>query len=114
MGIAMLGSMGSAAYRGSISDAIPASVLPELADAARSTLAGAVAAAEQLSASPGAELLGAARLAFAQSFELIAVVAAVVVVIAAAFVVIVLREEAPQSETPTDLNLQTAECLASS
>ena len=113
MGIAILGSIGAAVYRGSLSDAIPAAVPPELADAARSTLAGAAAAAEQLSGSLGAEVLDAARLAFAQSFDLIAVVAAAVVFITAAFVAIVLREDAPQSEAAIDFNLRTAECLAS-
>jgi len=86
---------------------------PAIAASAAPASAGAAAAAEQLSGSLGAEVLDAARLAFAQSFDLIAVVAAAVVFITAAFVAIVLREDAPQSEAAIDFNLRTAECLAS-
>ena len=48
LGIAVLGSIGTAVYRGAMADAMPAGVPPEAAEAARDTLGGAVAAAEQL------------------------------------------------------------------
>jgi MFS transporter, DHA2 family, multidrug resistance protein len=96
LGIAILGSIGAAVYRGTMIDAVPASLAPDLAEAARSTLAGAVAAAEHLPGSPSAELLSAAHLAFAHAFDLTAVLTAVVVLVTAALVAIVLRD--PSSE----------------
>jgi DHA2 family multidrug resistance protein-like MFS transporter len=95
LGIAVLGSLGAAVYRAKMADALPASVAPDVAEAARSTLAGAVAAAEQLPGGLGAEVLGAARLAFAQSFDVTAVLTAAVALSTAALVVIVLRGDSP-------------------
>jgi MFS transporter, DHA2 family, multidrug resistance protein len=93
LGIAILGSLGAAVYRSHMRDAIPASVAPEAADAARSTLAGAAAVAEHLPGTLGAEVLGAGRLAFTQSFDLASIVTGGVVLLTAAFVAIVLRDE---------------------
>lgn len=96
LGIAVLGSIGAAVYRGRIVDAVPASLAPDVAEAARGTLAGAVAAAEQLPSSLGAEFLAAARLAFAQSFDLTAVLTAAVVLLTAGLVAVVLRDGAAE------------------
>jgi DHA2 family multidrug resistance protein-like MFS transporter len=98
MGIAVLGSLGAAAYRARMTDALPAAVPADLAEAARSTLAGAVAAAEQLPGSLSADILGAARLAFAQAFDLTAVVTASVALLTAALVTVVLRGESSASD----------------
>ena len=106
MGIAVLGSMGAAVYRARMTDVLPASVAPELADAARGTLAGAVAVAEQLPGALGAEVLGAARLAFAQSFDVTAVLTAAVALSTAALVAIVLRGDSPDPAFATS----TASC----
>src|SRR6266487_2948257 len=48
LGIAILGVVGTAAYRGQMAHALPAGVPPQAAAAARDTLGGAVAAAGQL------------------------------------------------------------------
>jgi MFS transporter, DHA2 family, multidrug resistance protein len=48
LGIAILGSIGTAVYRSQVTGALPAGVPPEAAQAARDTLGGAVAAAGQL------------------------------------------------------------------
>ena len=48
LGIAILGSIGTAVYRGQVADAFPAGIPPGAAEAARETLGGAVAAAAQL------------------------------------------------------------------
>jgi MFS transporter, DHA2 family, multidrug resistance protein len=48
LGIAVLGSLGTAIYRGSISAALPDGLSPELVGAARDTLAGALAVAAQV------------------------------------------------------------------
>ena len=55
LGIAILGSIGTAVYRGAMADAVPAGVPPEAAEAARDTLGGAVAVAEQLPDQLGAD-----------------------------------------------------------
>src|SRR6266498_4493577 len=61
LGIAILGVVGTAAYRGQMAHALPAGVPPQAAAAARDTLGGAVAAAGQLPDQLGQALLGAAR-----------------------------------------------------
>lgn len=67
LGIALLGSVVSAAYRGAMADAAPA---------ARDTLGGAVALARELPPEVGAALLHAARAAYVQAFELTAAISA--------------------------------------
>jgi MFS transporter, DHA2 family, multidrug resistance protein len=49
LGIAILGSLGTAIYRGAVAGALPDGVSPELAAAARDTLGGAMSVASQLS-----------------------------------------------------------------
>ena len=80
LGIAILGSIGTAVYRSAMADAVPAGVPPEAAEAAASTLGGAVAVAEQLPGQLGAALLDAAREAFTQALQLTAVISAVVAI----------------------------------
>ncbi len=91
LGIAILGSVGTAVYRGVMAGAVPAAVPAEGAEAARSTLGGALAVAERLPGPLGAELLGRARDAFVQGVEMVAAVSAVVLVVTAIGAVIVLR-----------------------
>jgi DHA2 family multidrug resistance protein-like MFS transporter len=91
LGIAVLGSIGTAVYRGMMSDAIPRGVPVEAADAARSTLGGALAAAQQLSQTVGTELIAAARDAFSEGLELTAAIGAIVALAAAAVAAVVLR-----------------------
>jgi DHA2 family multidrug resistance protein-like MFS transporter len=80
LGIAVLGGIGAAVYRGQVAGAVPAGVPPDAAEAARDTLGGAVVAAEQLGGELGAALLDAARQAFTQGLRLTAVVSAVLTV----------------------------------
>jgi DHA2 family multidrug resistance protein-like MFS transporter len=93
LGIAVLGSVGAAVYRSTVTATLPASVAPDVTEAARSTLAGAVAVAELLPGGLGAEVLDAARQAFAQSFDVTAVLTAGVVLMTAVLVTVVLRGE---------------------
>ena len=83
LGIAVLGSIGTAIYRSVMAHAIPDGVPTEAAETARDTLGGAVATAQQLPGALGAELLLAARTAFAQGFELIVIVCAVIAMVTA-------------------------------
>ena len=87
LGIAILGSIGIAVYRGQMAHALPYGVAPQAAAAARDTLGGAVAAAGQVPDQLAQALLGAARQAFTQglhlAFAISAAAAAAVAVLAA-------------------------------
>jgi DHA2 family multidrug resistance protein-like MFS transporter len=91
LGIAIFGSIGTAVYRLAMWDAVPGSVPPQAMEAARSTLGGAVSVAGQLPGQLSAELLGAARAAFTQAFELTAAICAGVSLVAAIGVMLLLR-----------------------
>jgi DHA2 family multidrug resistance protein-like MFS transporter len=95
LGIAILGSVGTAVYRAAMAGAVPDAIAPEAAEAARATLGAAVTVAERLSDPAGAELLAAARGAFAQSLELTAAVCAVAALGVAILVAALLRRVPP-------------------
>ena len=92
LGIAVLGSIGTAVYRSEVAGAVPADVPPAAAKAARDTLGGAVAAAEELPDPLGGELLDAAREAFTQALELSAITSAAIVLGVAILAAAVLRD----------------------
>jgi DHA2 family multidrug resistance protein-like MFS transporter len=91
LGIAILGSIGTAVYRGVMADAVPAGLGAAAAETARGTLGGALAVAEKLPVQVGAELVVGARAAFVQAFELIAGIGAVLALTSAVVAAIVLR-----------------------
>jgi len=99
LGIAVLGSIGTAVYRREVADAIPAGVPPEAATTARDTLGGAVGVAGQLSDQLGAALLDASRSAFVDGFQLVAACGVVIIVGLVALAALWLRE------SPTDAAL---------
>jgi DHA2 family multidrug resistance protein-like MFS transporter len=92
LGIAVLGSIGSAVYRGQMTEAVPAAVPSQAAAAARDTLGGAVAAAGKLPEQLGAALLDAAREAFTQGLRLSFAISAAVAVGIAVLVAALLRQ----------------------
>jgi DHA2 family multidrug resistance protein-like MFS transporter len=98
LGIAILGSIGTAVYRRVMASGVPANVPAEATEAARSTLGGALAVAERLPDRLGAELLGAARDAFTQAFQLAAAISAAVAIGAAVMAVLMLRRARSGSE----------------
>jgi MFS transporter, DHA2 family, multidrug resistance protein len=91
LGIAILGSIGTAWYRGAMADAVPATIPPDAMDAARGTLGGAVAVAEQLPDHLSAQLLSAARAAFTQALELSAVISAAVILLTAMMTMLLVK-----------------------
>jgi DHA2 family multidrug resistance protein-like MFS transporter len=95
LGIAILGSIGTAVYRSVMADSVPVGVPPGAAELARSTLGGAVAAAEQLPGQLGATLLGTAREAFVRSLELVALISAAVMIATAIVAAVWLRSLKP-------------------
>jgi DHA2 family multidrug resistance protein-like MFS transporter len=90
LGIAILGSLGTAVYRSRMADAIPAGVPRGVTDTALDTLGGAVAAAQQLPHPVGAQLVTAARDAFTTGLQLAAATSALVAIGVAVLVVVLL------------------------
>ena len=84
LGIAVLGSVGVAAYRSSLVALAPARTPAAALAVARDTLGGAVTVAGQLPQSIGAGLLEAARTAFTHGLNSAALGASVVMLLAAA------------------------------
>ena len=105
LGIAVLGSIGTAVYRDQITTGVPASIPPEAAEAARATLGGAVAAAGQLPNRLGAPLLDAAREAFVHGLQVTAIISAVIAMSLAILVTVLLRHARAGSEPETQPGL---------
>jgi len=78
LGIAVLGSIGTAVYRSRLGADLPSGVPSAAADAARQTLGSAIAAAERLPAAFGDAVRETARAAFLQAFEVMAAVGGVI------------------------------------
>jgi DHA2 family multidrug resistance protein-like MFS transporter len=99
LGIAVLGSIGLAIYRGRL-DELPASVPATAAEAARDTLGAAVAVAAELPATIGEPVLRLAREAFVAGMQLTALVAAGVAVGLAVLTYLGLRERGEPPSRP--------------
>jgi DHA2 family multidrug resistance protein-like MFS transporter len=91
LGIAILGSIGTASYRAAMAATALDGIAPEARRAARDTLGGAAAAAGQLPHQLGAPLLATARHAFAHALELTAAICAVVAAATAIGALVLLR-----------------------
>ncbi|MGH3071666.1 MAG: MFS transporter [Gaiellaceae bacterium] len=89
LGIAILGTIGTAIYRGQVE--VPAAVPPDVAAAARDTLGGAVATSSQLPDGVAAELLESAREAFTNGLQLAALTSGLIAAATAVAVAVVLR-----------------------
>jgi DHA2 family multidrug resistance protein-like MFS transporter len=95
LGIAVLGSIATAVYRGAMASAVPAGIPVDVAAATRDTLGGAAAMAERLPGPAGLALLDAAREAFTTGVIVTAGIAAAVAVAAALACSLLLREVRP-------------------
>jgi DHA2 family multidrug resistance protein-like MFS transporter len=100
LGIALIGSISLASYRGGIDGTLPAGLSPAPAAAARDSINGAVAAAEDLPAELGAAMLESARAAFTTGLNLGAVIAAVIAAVAAILAATRLRHVPPTGSVP--------------
>lgn len=120
MGLAVVGSVGTAVYRSQATDAIPDGVPPGAADAARDTLGGAVDAAKDLPGGLADELLAGTRDAFTSGLHTTAVIGGAIAAALAALTVLRLRQvpptarqggepDAPDGETETDTSAKPAE-----
>jgi DHA2 family multidrug resistance protein-like MFS transporter len=86
LGLAILGTVGTAVYRGHTSDAFPADLPAGAAGTASDTLAGAVEVADRMPQLLAADVLGPAREAFTQGLQVAATVSGVLIVAAAVMV----------------------------
>jgi MFS transporter, DHA2 family, multidrug resistance protein len=91
LGIAILGSVVTAAYRGAIKRSLGSAVPAEAAEAAQQTLGEAAAVARTLPDPIGGELLATSRAAFVQAFQLACGVCVAVALGAAVLVAVMLR-----------------------
>jgi DHA2 family multidrug resistance protein-like MFS transporter len=91
LGIAILGSLGTALYRTQINANLPANLPIEAMEAARQTLGGAVAAAGQLPGEMGTALLNVAHQAFIHELRVIAIIGTVGLACTAVMASVVLR-----------------------
>jgi DHA2 family multidrug resistance protein-like MFS transporter len=80
LGIAVLGSLGTAIYRGQLAVGLPYGISIEAARSAQETLAGALMVAEQLPDSLGRPLLTVAQNAFVDGVQVTAIIGTVVMV----------------------------------
>jgi MFS transporter, DHA2 family, multidrug resistance protein len=102
MGIAILGSIGLAIYRGGLATALPAGVPGQAAAAARDTLGGAVSAAQQLPTDIGTALIATAREAFTTGMQATAAITAVIAIGFAVLATVLLRAVRPSSEAASE------------
>ncbi|MDX3775036.1 MFS transporter [Chromatiaceae bacterium AAb-1] len=91
LGIAIIGSVGTAVYRQYMLAAMPAGVAPEQANVAADTLGGALSVAAQLASEQSIQLLQATREAFTLALHTNAVIGAVIVAATAIFTALYLR-----------------------
>jgi DHA2 family multidrug resistance protein-like MFS transporter len=103
LGIAILGSIGTALYRSELADSLPAGMPTEAAEVARDTLGGAVSVARQLPDQLGLELIEVAGDAFVRGLNLAAGIGAVIAVASAVLAVVVLRDVRPGFESERHL-----------
>ena len=113
LGIAVLGAVGTAVYRGQIGAAVPAGVPPEAADAARETLGAAVAAGDELPDPLAPDLVDAAREAFTQALQVAATICAAVAIGAAILAAAQLRRVRMPSALEQETVLESELALAS-
>jgi MFS transporter, DHA2 family, multidrug resistance protein len=97
LGIAIFGSIGVAIYRAGLAGMIPGGVSAEAAEAARSTLGGAMDVARELPAQVGAGVKQAAQSAFIRGLQICAMVSTVGSMALAALAALALRHTRPAS-----------------
>ncbi|MDQ4035008.1 MAG: MFS transporter [Chloroflexota bacterium] len=102
LGIAILGTIGVAIYRGEVADRLPSTVPAEAEAIARDTLGSAIAVAGDLPVELGSLVASAAREAFVQGMQLTSGIAAILAVGLAALAIVTLRSHGapPAGEDP--------------
>lgn len=98
LGIAILGSIGTAIYRTELARTIPLGIPPEAQEAVRDTLSGAIGVASQLPGDLGSLLLNSARESFIQGLHMTVFISIAIAAIAALLVFFALRNTQRSSE----------------
>jgi DHA2 family multidrug resistance protein-like MFS transporter len=112
LGIATLGALGTAVYRGQIDEGLPAGAPPEAVESARDTLGAAVAAGEDLPGELAPQLVDAAQEAFTQAFQVAAGLNVVVAIGAAVLAVTFVRRIRTPAEPEQEPSLEPAPVVA--
>ncbi|MGJ0184254.1 MFS transporter [Corynebacterium glyciniphilum] len=108
LGVAVIGSVGVAAYRGNIENTLPEGLPSDAATAASDSIDGALASSAQLPATLGEQLITAAQAAFTGGLNTAAIVSAVVAGLAAAIAATRLRHLPPTSQTEDENKATTS------
>ncbi|TGN09704.1 MFS transporter [Leptospira ilyithenensis] len=99
LGIAVLGSIGTAVYRSKMTESIPAGLTQEVAFAAQNSIGTAVAIAKEVPVQTGSIILSSANEAFTSSLQLTSVICALISIVLAVTVVYMLRNMKKGEET---------------
>ena len=99
LGIAVIGSIGTAVYRRDLADAMPAGVPTSISESAQDTLGSAVASAGTLPGALGADLVDAARAAFTNGLQVSAACSAAVAILLAVLAGLLLRPTSRAADT---------------
>jgi DHA2 family multidrug resistance protein-like MFS transporter len=98
LGIAILGSLGTAVYRSRVAESLPSDIPAAVVDAARDTLGGALAIAQTLPAAARDAVVAVAEIAFVDALHVVAAVAAAIAAITAVVAAASLRGVPVRSE----------------
>jgi MFS transporter, DHA2 family, multidrug resistance protein len=98
LGIAILGSIGTAVYRTEVAEGVPEGVPAAAVEAARDTLGAALEVAQTLPDAVGTALVEVARIAFIDALHFVAIVAAVGAFLTAIAAAFALRSVAARAE----------------
>jgi DHA2 family multidrug resistance protein-like MFS transporter len=99
LGISILGSIGTAIYRGAIATQLPPAIPAEAVAAARDTLGAAVGVSQQLPEALASSLITVARDAFVQGMEVAAWISVVVAIGVALLALVTLRDVGGQGSS---------------
>ncbi len=102
LGVATMGSIGTAVYRGQLSDSALSGLSGEAVEAARESITGAVATAAQLPDRLGLDLLADAREAFTDGLNVVAGLSAVLFLVLAVVAAVLFRHVPPYSDRESD------------
>ncbi|WP_330177304.1 MFS transporter [Streptomyces sp. NBC_01498] len=91
MGIAILGSVGTAVYRAEVSDTLPAGLPDDAASRVQDTIGSAVYEADRLPGELGTAVLDAARVAFTDGLFYVSVICTVITLLTVVMVAVLLR-----------------------
>lgn len=113
IGVAILGSVGTAVYRRALDGSLPVGIPEADATTARDTLGGALEVAAALPGPAGIDLAEAARQAFTQGLQVNVVIAAALTLGAALLPALLLRHVRPASEAMGDQDATLADSTRS-